>query len=369
MMVGERVALDFLAARWSAALIGKASLNRVRAIRKDAMSQIAGPTVVLPRQLATFYAPVQEDLKRVDALLRGELRSNCPHVNDLVRYSFRIGGKRLRPALLLLSAKAVGDVTEAHVTLAAVVEMIHTGTLIHDDILDEATLRRHHATINARWDNERSVLLGDFLFTHAFYLASTLSSTYACRMIGRATNTVCEGELRQTASCGNFDLTEGDYLDIIEAKTAELCACCCQLGAHYAGADSRSEERLGQFGRHLGVAFQIADDLLDLLGDEPTVGKSLGTDLGKRKPTLPLIEAFRQVPPKERCQLMAIVAGSDGSVGSLIPWLERLGAVDYAREKARSYAQRARDCLAALPSSPAREMLRRLADYVVTRPL
>jgi octaprenyl-diphosphate synthase len=163
-------------------------------------------------------------------------------------------------------------------------------------------------------------------------------------------------------------LTEEDYLKIIAAKTAELWACCCQLGAHYAGADRRCEDGLRQFGHHLGVSFQIADDLLDLLGDEPTVGKSLGTDLGKRKPTLPVIEALRRASPAERCQLLALLAGEeDGQAGSLIAWLERFGAVDYARAKARHYADNARVCLTPLPASPARQMLERLVDYVVQR--
>lgn len=143
----------------------------------------------------------------------------------MVRYGCLLGGKRLRPALLLLSARAVGTITADHLTLAAVVERIHTATLVHDDILDDAVIRRHMDTCNARWENEASVLLGDYLFIHSFYLASTLDSTYACRTIGKATNVVCKGKLRQIRSCNNFELSEGEYLEIIEAKTASLCAC------------------------------------------------------------------------------------------------------------------------------------------------
>ena len=153
----------------------------------------------------------------------------------MVRYGCLLRGKRLRSALLLLVAKAAGQVDHAHLVRAAVMEMIHTATLIHDNILDEAGLRRHLDTCNARWDNKPSVLLGYYLFTHAFYLASTLDTTYACRVIGRATNTVCEGELRQVSTCGDFTLSEADYVTIINSKTAELCACAAQLGAHYAG--------------------------------------------------------------------------------------------------------------------------------------
>src|SRR6184192_4156948 len=202
--------------------------------------QPAAPSrpVAAPPELQMLYAPVAPELAEVEAVLKAELRSDYPFVDELVRYGCLLGGKRLRPALLLLSAKAVGGkITREHITLAAVVEMIHTATLVHDDVLDEAQLRRHLATVNARWDNESSVLLGDFLFTHAFYLASTLDSVIACRLIGRATNIVCEGELRQKGSRGNFSLSEAEYLEIVESKTAELTAVSCRLGAMFGGAD------------------------------------------------------------------------------------------------------------------------------------
>ena len=185
------------------------------------------PTITAqpPQLLQTLYAPIAAELAEVEALLKAELCSDYPFVDELVRYGCLLGGKRLRPALLLLTAKAVGGrVQSEHITLGTVVEMIHTATLVHDDVLDEAHMRRHLATVNARWDNEASVLLGDFLFTHAFYLASTLDSVLGCRLIGRATNIVCEGELRQKGSRGNFDLSEVEYLEIVEAKTAELTA-------------------------------------------------------------------------------------------------------------------------------------------------
>src|SRR5262249_25288331 len=198
-------------------------------------------------------------------------------------------GKRLRPALLLLTARACGRVTPAHHTLAAVAEMIHTATLVHDDVLDDAALRRHVQTVNAGWGNQTSILLGDYLFTHAFHLSSTIGDARACELIGEATNRVCEGELHQVCERGNLDLTEAEYLDIIDGKTAELTSCCCRLGALYSGATTGVVEQLSRYGRWLGVAFQIADDLLDLVGEERTTGKSLGTDLDQQKLTLPLI--------------------------------------------------------------------------------
>ena len=224
--------------------------------------------------------------------------------------------------------------------------MVHTATLVHDDVLDEASVRRHLATVNARWDNEASVLLGDFLFSHAFYLASTLESTLACQMIGRATNVVCEGEIRQMGSRGDFALDEATYFEIIDAKTAALCACCCQLGAHFAGASESLTQRLTQFGRKLGIAFQIADDLLDVVGNETTVGKSLGTDLEKQKPTLPLIRALQTADDAQRASILAVLNGEPGrSADTLRAIFQRLGVIDYTREKAAAFAQQALDQL------------------------
>jgi len=321
-----------------------------------------------PDALRYLYAPIAAELVEVEALLKAELRSDYPFVDELVRYGCLLGGKRLRPALLLLTAKAVGGRAKRdHITLAAVVEMIHTATLVHDDVLDEAQMRRHLATVNARWDNEASVLLGDFLFTHAFYLASTLDSVLGCRLIGRATNIVCEGELRQKGSRGNFLLGETEYLEIIEAKTAELTAVSCRLGALFAGAAENIVEELDGFGRDLGIAFQIADDLLDVLGEEKTTGKSLGTDLEKQKPTLPIIRALELARGADRQAILDLVSGEDRRPELLAPYLERYEAVEYARQRALSFADHARRRLEALPTSPSRDVLFATTEFVVSR--
>jgi octaprenyl-diphosphate synthase len=333
------------------------------------MSQVAPDANPARQQLARLFSPIEKDLARVERRLRRELRSEYSRIDDLVRHAFRMGGKRLRPALVLLAAKAVGEVTRSHIVLSTVVEMIHTATLIHDDVLDEAELRRYEPTANARWDNEVSVLLGDYLFTHSFYLASTLGSTFACRTIGRTTNIVCEGELRQTRASGDLTIGEEEYFRIIEAKTAELCACCCQLGAHYAGASSEVETALADYGRQLGVAFQIADDLLDLVGDEVTVGKSLGTDLEKCKPTLPLIRLLAQAPADSRGEVSALLGDGESSRQALALRLAQSGAIDYARDKALQHAQAARERLDVLPESLARDTLERLTHFVVAREL
>jgi len=311
---------------------------------------------------------ISEELQQVERILRSRLRSRDLYVDELVRYGCLLGGKRLRPALLLLSAKATGQIQPAHCILAAVVEMIHTATLVHDDVLDEATTRRHLATVNSRWDNEASILLGDFLFSQAFYLASSLDDVYACRAIGRATNIVCEGELRQKGSRGDFALNEADYYSIIEAKTAELCACSCSLGAHYAHADPPTVERLQAYGRYLGIAFQIADDILDIVGREETAGKSLGTDLQQQKPTLPLIRLLQVVDAATREQVLGVLAGDADSAHTTVRELmHRYETVRYAQQQAVRFAALAAEQLTGLPGHSAVEVLHVLTDFVVRR--
>src|SRR4051812_7232948 len=332
--------------------------------------QPAAPTrpANAPPELQTLHAPVAAELAEVETVLRAELQSDYPFVDELVRYGCLLGGKRLRPALLLLTAKAVaGQSGPPHITLAAVVEMIHTATLVHDDVLDEAHIRRHLATVNARWDNEASVLLGDYLFTHAFYLASTLDTVLGCRLIGRATNIVCEGELRQKGSRGNFLLTEREYLSIIEAKTAELTAVSCRLGTLLAGGNEQLAAEMDGFGRDLGIAFQIADDLLDVLGEERTTGKSLGTDFEKQKPTLPIIRALEMAVGADREKLLALVSGEERNNDSIGPYVRRYDAITYTRQRAIGFAHRARRRLDGLSPSHSRDVLAAMTEFVVSR--
>jgi octaprenyl-diphosphate synthase len=326
--------------------------------------------VVAPPQAALdlLYAPVREELAEAEKLFREQLRSDHAFVDELVSYGCLLGGKRLRPALVLLAGKAAGEITREHYTLAAVVEMIHTATLVHDDVLDDAETRRHLATVNARWDNEAAVLLGDFLFTHAFYLASTTGSTTACRLIGQATNHVCEGEIKQKGSRGNLELTEQEYFDIIEGKTAALTECSCRLGAIFAGADEQVVHRLAEYGRLLGMAFQIADDLLDVLGEQGVVGKTLGTDLEKQKPTLPLIHTLNRCTEEERQVIGDLLFGvCDDRIGRLLPLLEKYDAVEYARQTANRFVDDARRQVIDLPPSPARDTLLAMTEFVVQR--
>jgi octaprenyl-diphosphate synthase len=332
--------------------------------RKPLVTRLAPP----PAALDALYSPIQAELAQAEQVFRDQLRSEHAFVDELVSYGCLLGGKRLRPALLLLAGKVAGRVKREHYTLAAVVEMIHTATLVHDDVLDEAETRRHLATVNARWDNEAAVLLGDFLFTHAFYLASTTGSTTACRLIGQATNRVCEGEIKQKGSRGNLHLTEREYFEIIDGKTAALTQCSCQLGAIFAGAADDVSERLARYGCHLGIAFQIADDLLDIVGEPGVVGKTLGTDLVKQKPTLPLIRTLSLCSDEERQSLAeALFTPGDNQIARLLPLFERYDALEYARQTALEHAAEARRQLDNLLPSPALDTLVAMADFVVQR--
>ena len=315
-----------------------------------------------------LFEPILPDLAQVDEVLRDELQSRYPFVNTLVDHVACYQGKRLRPALLLLVAQATGNVCQAHLVLAAVVEMIHTATLVHDDVLDRAVVRRHKATVNSEWGTETSVLLGDYLFTHAFHLAASLDSTLACRLIGHATNVVCEGELHQIHQRGFLELSEDEYFEIIEGKTAELCAISCQLGAHFAGAPPAIAAAMERYGRNLGMAFQIADDLLDLVGEERNSGKSLGTDVEQQKLTLPLIWLMRHGSSDAVRSLGRILSGAGtGKVEQLRSLLEDSDALNYTRGRAEQFAAAARAELGDLRDSAAKHVLARLTQLVVQR--
>lgn len=312
------------------------------------------------------FAVIAADLEEVERILAESLASRHPRVAEVIERVRHFRGKKLRPALLLLTAKACGGILPAHHTLAAVVEMIHTATLVHDDVLDAATVRRHVPTVNITWGVQPSILLGDHLFTRAFHLAATVDAR-ACRLIGEATNRVCEGELRQGLERGNLELSEAEYFEIIEGKTAELIACCCELGAVYAGASEQTVTAMRGFGRSLGVAFQVADDVLDLVGEEQTTGKSLGTDLEQQKLTLPLIRLLATANGLAARVRQVLASSGNHKRESLLPLLGSSDAVDYARQQAVEYSRRARAELECLPPSACRMILEMLTEQVVNR--
>jgi octaprenyl-diphosphate synthase len=322
------------------------------------------------RRLAALYHPVTQDLAASEVIYREELKSNIHFVQNLVDHAARFQGKRLRPTLLLLSAKACGGVRPIHRQLAAVVEMIHTASLVHDDILDEAAIRRHASTINMEWGNECAVLLGDYLFTHAFHLAASTGSTLACQWISKATNRVWEGEMTQNYHRGNLELDEPTYFDIIRGKTAELTAVSSGLGAQFAEVDASLVTSMESYGRNLGIAFQIVDDLLDIMGDERNTGKSLGTDLEKIKLTLPVIKYLATASVSDSQKVKELLTG-EGPIKqrrhTLRELLVKSPVIDECWKCALDYSNDARHNLSALPESISKVILVSMAEDVVRR--
>lgn len=312
--------------------------------------------------------PVIDELAEIEQRLERELQSPHSELVSVLRHGTQLGGKRLRPALLLLAGRAVGPLSVDHVVLGTVVEMVHTATLIHDDVLDEAETRRHVTTINARWNNHTSILVGDYLFAQSFRLAATLSSTEACQMVGEAARLVCEGELRQVLSRDILNISEQDYYAMIRGKTAELCRVACELGATYSGGTKPVVDAMGSYGDSLGIAFQIADDFLDLWGDDSTVGKTLGTDIGQGKMTLPLIRLRETASPAEWGEISMILGGPiEDRVRGVMPYLEKSDARAYTQNAAESFKQSAIRSLDCVPDSGAKRSLSQLAAFSVDR--
>ena len=328
-------------------------------------------STTMPLALANLTESIAAELAAVERRFHAELESDLRPVNTLVRHVSRFRGKMLRPCLVLLAGRAANpdrDLTDAHVTLATVVEMVHMATLVHDDVLDEAELRRKGATINHLRGNEAAVMLGDYLISHSYHLCSSLNSQFASRLIARTTNRVCEGELLQIDNRHNLDLDEATYFDIIARKTAALTAACCTLGATVAGADARQVERLETYGLSLGTAFQIQDDILDLVGDPAAVGKTLGSDIEKGKLTLPMIHFLRTAPAEHRTLLRSLLVTRDPDrIDQVRNLILPSGSIGYAREAAARLVRQARVALAELPDSDARQAMETMADFVVAR--
>ncbi len=318
--------------------------------------------------LPDLYAPISDRLSIVQDIVNKELTSRHPSVNELSRHLANYHGKMLRPALVLLSGQAAGGLTPTHEILAAVVEIVHVATLLHDDVLDEADMRRQHRTINAMRNNETAVLLGDFLISHAYHLCSSLDDLHAARAISATTNVVCEGEIIEVNNRQNDALTEDEYLEIIRAKTATLTATCCALGAHYACDDPVVESALREFGLCSGVAFQIVDDVLDIAGDESDTGKSIGRDIEEGSTTLPMIHAIRNADTSTADTLRAMIRGQKPvDIAFVQTTLDRTGSIDYALDVARGHVQSALEQLGRLPESPALQSLTTMVEFILRR--
>ena len=318
--------------------------------------------------LASIQELARGDMAAVDALIRRRLASDVVLINQVAEYIVGAGGKRLRPMLLLLAAGALGHRgPDAH-QLAAVIEFIHTATLLHDDVVDESDLRRGRKTANAVWGNAASVLVGDFLYSRSFQLMVELDRMEVMRILADTTNRIAEGEVLQLLHVRNPDTDEAAYLRVIERKTAVLFAAATQLGALLAEADVATQERLHTYGLNLGYAFQIADDVLDYAADADALGKNLGDDLAEGKATLPLIHAIARSEGTTRDRLRdALEHGDVDAMPDVLAAIRATGGLDYSRERARAYAQAAEAALDGLPGNACVAALRGLARYAVER--
>jgi octaprenyl-diphosphate synthase len=311
---------------------------------------------------------VESDLRAVDAVIRARLDSEVLLIRQVAEYIVGSGGKRLRPLLLLLSAGAFGARGRHCHELAAVVEFIHTATLLHDDVVDESDLRRGRSTANALFGNSAAVLVGDFVYSRAFQMMVGVNDMRVLAVLADATNVIAEGEVMQLMNCRNPDVKESEYLGVIRCKTAKLFEAATRLGAILGGAPRDQEDAVADYGMRLGTAFQLIDDVLDYSGEQAVIGKNVGDDLAEGKPTLPLIYAI-QHGTAEQARLVrhAIEHGGRDELAAVIDAIRSSGALDYARAQAQCEARAAGAALAALPHSRQRDYLLQLADFAVTR--
>jgi len=315
-----------------------------------------------------MLAPVADDMRRVDALIRLRLDSDVALVRQVAEYIVAAGGKRLRPALLLLAAGACGYRGESRLPLAAVIEFIHTATLLHDDVVDESQLRRGRRTANAAFGNAAAVLVGDFLYSRAFQMMVELENMRVMHVLADATNAIAAGEVMQLMASRDPELDEARYLEVIRRKTAKLFEAAARLGGILAGVPAAAEEGLAAYGMHLGTAFQLIDDVLDYSGDAATIGKSLGDDLAEGKPTLPLIHALRTGNGQQAGVVRhAILDGGREDFAGVLAAIRACGSLDYARTAALRESSAAASALAPLPASEFRESLLELASFSVDR--
>ena len=321
-----------------------------------------------PASLEEIRAPIAGDLAKVDDVIRRRLDSEVVLIRTIASYIVASGGKRLRPALVLLAANAFGATGHARHELAAVIEFIHTATLLHDDVVDESALRRGRATANSLFGNAASVLVGDFVYSRSFQIMVSMDNIRILKVLSDATNIIAEGEVLQLMNCNNPDIDEQRYLQVIRYKTAKLFEAATRLGAILGGASQADEDAVATYGTHLGTAFQLIDDVLDYSGDKATTGKNVGDDLTEGKATLPLIYAMEHGMPEQAALIRgAIEHGGLADLSAVLAAIEQTGAIEYARRQARIESRTACEALARLPDTPYRDHMLQLADFAVTR--
>jgi octaprenyl-diphosphate synthase len=319
-------------------------------------------------KLEQLYKLIEADMQAVDAVIRARLHSEVALVRQVAEYIIQSGGKRLRPALVLLVARAVGYRGAQHHDLAAVVEFIHTATLLHDDVVDESDLRRGRQTANALFGNAASVLVGDFLYSRAFQMMVDVGDMRVMQVLSEATNVIAEGEVLQLMNCHDADIDETRYLKVIRYKTAKLFEAAAQIGAIVGGGSAQTARHMADYGMHLGTAFQLIDDVLDYSGAESETGKRLGDDLAEGKPTLPLIYVMHNGTPEQAaCVRQAIERGGRDDFAAVLAAIHASGALEHARKQAKAEAARATSAIESLPASPYKDSLLELCFFAVAR--
>ncbi|MEF8713540.1 MAG: polyprenyl synthetase family protein [Accumulibacter sp.] len=319
-------------------------------------------------RMEQLYNLIRSDLEAVDAVIRQRLHSDVVLVRQVAEYIVQSGGKRLRPALVLLSAGALGYRGTHHHELSAVIEFIHTATLLHDDVVDASDLRRGRETANAMFGNSASVLVGDFLYSRAFQMMVTVNDMRIMRVLSDATNLIAEGEVLQLMNCHDANVDEASYLQVIRYKTAKLFEAAAQLGAIIGGATVAIEQAMATYGIHLGTAFQLIDDVLDYSGAELETGKHLGDDLAEGKPTLPLIFVLQNGTAEQAaCVRQAIESGGRDALPEVLAAIRATGALEYATQKAKAEAERAALVLEQVPPSQYKDSLLELCLFAVAR--
>ena len=313
-------------------------------------------------------ALTSDDMDAVNQLIHTRLSSEVALINQMGHYIVNSGGKRLRPLLVLLSARALNCNTTKHIDLAAIIEFIHTATLLHDDVVDASEMRRGKETANAVWGNEASVLVGDFLYSRAFQMMVDVGDMRIMEIMSKATNVIAEGEVLQLLNCGDASTTEERYLEVIHFKTAKLFEAACQVGAVISDSDAKTEKALADYGMYLGTAFQLIDDVLDYSATSEEMGKNIGDDLAEGKPTLPLIYAIRHGSTAEAAVIRHAIENSGlENIDAVVETIHSTGALTYTADAARIEAEKAANAISGLPASPYRDAMYTLAEFSVNR--
>jgi octaprenyl-diphosphate synthase len=330
---------------------------------------VAAPVSASPSQFALGWKQIADAVEpfrhKVALRLAAQTGEFDPQIAAFAQYALTAQGKQLRPMLVALSGEALGEINDSHLTVAVIIEMIHLATLVHDDVIDEAQLRRGRLTMMANWGNEVSVLLGDCLFAHALKLAASFPTPEICRAVAAATNTVCAGEILQTCARGDFNVTRGDYFKMVAMKTGELFALSCDLGAYLSQATPARREALRQYGLALGTAYQLYDDCLDVLGSESVAGKSLGADLANGKMTLPLLIVRERATPQDQDHLrQRLESWEPAFLPEIVDLIEKHDAFAQSRAVIQRYLNSAREALLPVPSSDGRAGLMGMTDFL-----